>query len=305
MFIVKNRTFFYILSSLIMLGSLFSLFFYGLTYGIDFKGGSIIDVRYTGTMPTLEEMKEGLASSGITGYSVREAGLDGYIIRTPHLSEVERQSALSAISNGGRWVGEVKRFDSVGPTLGKELKSKALISLLLVILVIVIFITFAFRKISEPVASWKYGIIAIIALIHDVVVPTGVFALLGHFKGAEVDSLFVTALLVILGFSIHDTIVVFDRVRENLRKNNERRQKETFEETVGKSVSQTFTRSINTSLTTLITPLALYIFGSDATRWFSLALLVGIIAGTYSSVFLASPLLVTVERWQAKKQLKK
>ena len=164
-----------------------------------------------------------------------------------------------------------------------------------------LFITFAFRHVSKPVASWKYGVVAIIALIHDVIVPTGAFALLGHFLGYEMDALFVTALLVILGFSVHDTIVVFDRTRENLRHSNESRNKKDFETIVGESVSQTFTRSINTSLTVLLSLLVLYFFGPETTRNFSLALLIGITAGTYSSIFIGSPLLVTLEKYQEKR----
>ncbi len=166
------------------------------------------------------------------------------------------------------------------------------------LLAIVIFITFVFRKVSKPVASWKYGLIAIVALAHDVIVPAGVFALLGHFAGIEVDTLFVTALLVVLGFSIHDTIVVFDRIRENLQINTDGHHKKEFETIVGESVNQTFVRSINTSLTTLIAVVVLYFVGAEATKNFSLAMLIGIAAGTYSSIFIGSPLLVTVHKWQ-------
>lgn len=304
MFIVTHRKFFYILSGLITGVALFAMFFYGFNYGIDFKGGSIIEVAYTAARPDIEMVKQGVAAAHIEGASIRETGDKGLIVRTSHLEETARQNLLTALSLNNTVQMEQKRFDSVGPTLGAELQGKALFSILLVMLVIVLFIAFVFRKVSEPVASWKYGIIAIVALLHDVIVPAGAFAVLGHYMGAEIDSLFVTALLVILGFSIHDTIVVFDRVRENLRKNTEYRRKEEFETVVGKSVAQTFARSINTSLTTLLTLFVLYIVGSDATRWFSLALLIGITSGTYSSVFLASPLLVTVEKWQRAKLAK-
>jgi preprotein translocase subunit SecF len=174
-------------------------------------------------------------------------------------------------------------------------------SIALVIICIVLFITFVFRQVSEPVSSWKYGIIAIVALLHDILVPVGVFSLLGHFHGVEVDTLFVTALLVVLGFSIHDTIVVFDRVRENLKLNRLYKERKNFETIVGESIAQTFVRSVNTSLTTILALVVLYVVGSESTRYFSLALIVGIVAGTYSSVFLGSPLLVTVEKWQQKR----
>ena len=179
-------------------------------------------------------------------------------------------------------------------------------SIILVIFAIVLFITFAFRKVSEPVSSFKYGLIAIVALIHDIIIPTGAFAILGHYKGLEIDALFVTALLVVLGFSVHDTIVVFDRVRENLKNDKENQDKKRvparpFDMVVGDSISQTFTRSINTTLTVLLSLIALYYFGPEATHSFALALLIGIAAGTYSSVFLGSPLLVTVQKWQEKR----
>jgi preprotein translocase subunit SecF len=169
------------------------------------------------------------------------------------------------------------------------------------VLMIVLFVTFAFRKVSEPVSSWKYGFSTVIALFHDVIIPTGVFTFLGHYYGTEIDLLFVTGLLAILGYSVHDTIVVFDRVRENLRLNRETGKKEDFETTVGNSVHQTFGRSINTSLTIFITLLALYLVGSPATKDFALLLIVGVVVGTYSSIFVASPLLVTFANLQKKK----
>jgi preprotein translocase subunit SecF len=179
-----------------------------------------------------------------------------------------------------------------------ELQSKAVKAIAVVILMIVLFVTFAFRKVSKQVASWKYGLATIIALAHDVIIPTGIFVFLGHVAGIEIDLLFVTGLLAILGYSVHDTIVVFDRVRENLSLTSNVRTGEEFEVVVGKSVSQTFARSINTSLTIFITLLALFIYGSSATATFALLLIVGLIAGTYSSIFVASPLLVTFYKLQ-------
>jgi preprotein translocase subunit SecF len=198
----------------------------------------------------------------------------------------------------------VKRFDSVGPVLGKELQGKAIWSIVLVLLAIVIFITYTFRGVSKPISSWKYGVVAIVALFHDVIVPVGVFSYLGSTGGYEIDALFVTALLVILGFSIHDTIVVFDRTRENLKTLGFGTSscKKTFEEIVGMSVSQTIARSVNTSLTTMLALVALYIFGPKTTENFALALILGIAVGTYSSIFIGSPLLVTWQKWQEKKR---
>ena len=282
-----------------MIGSVAALFVWGLNPSIDFKGGSILEINYKVVRPEIPMLNLALSPLSL-GQSIRPTGDMGYIIRLKDISEEERVKVMTALSLNGVNVPELKRFDFVGPLLGREALSKSVLSVILVLIAIVLFVTFAFRKVSEPVASWKYGLITIFALLHDVLVPAGVFAFLGHFQGVEVDTLFVTALLVILGFSVHDTIVVFDRVRENLKHAHVNRSKKTFAEIVGDSINQTFVRSINTSLTTVLSLLALYFVGPEITKHFSLTLLIGIIVGTYSSIFLGSPLLVTVEQWQRK-----
>lgn len=299
MFVIKFRKVFYAISVIMIALSAYSVFVYGLNLGIDFKGGSILEVEYSIT-PDTGVISQQVASLKIGTFSLRQTGDNGIILRTRTLTEPERVALTSEIVKGDV-AASIKRFDSVGPVLGEELRNKAFMSMVYVILAIIIFITFVFRKVSKPVASWKYGVVAIVALLHDVIVPVGVFAYLGHFQGVEIDSLFVTALLVILGFSIHDTIVVFDRTRENLHKNEKEKIKKSYEEVVGNSISQTFTRSINTSLTTLISLAVLYYFGPETTKHFSLALLIGITVGTYSSIFIGSPLLVTLEKLQEKK----
>ncbi len=300
MFVVARRKIFYAISIILIALSFFAVYHWGLNFGIDFKGGSIVEVAYSPERPSQEEVQQHIAVLNLGEALVRPAGNDSYIIRTRNLSEVERQQlTMHLLGTGTSTVSaQIKRFDSVGPILGAELQSKAIWSIILVVLAIVLFITFAFRKVSEPVASWKYGFVAVVALAHDVIVPTGVFAFLGRSGGYEIDALFITALLVILGFSVHDTIVVFDRTRENLR---HAPSKKPFEETVGESVSQTFSRSINTSLTTILALIALYIFGPETTRNFSLALIIGIAIGTYSSIFIGSPLLVTLQKFQKNK----
>lgn len=303
MFIVIHRKFFYTLSIVLFLGSVVALSIWGLKPGIDFKGGSIIEVEYaSSTRPVASSVTPAIDDLKLGEYSIREAGTDGFMVRTTDLTPEAHNAVIAALNMGGKASLTEKRFDSVGPIFGKEALQKSWMSIVMVLIAIVIFITFAFRHVSKPVQSWKYGIIAIVALAHDVFIPAGVFAALGHFAGIEVDTLFVTALLVVLGFSIHDTIVVFDRVRENLRLNTENHTKKDFSVIVGESINQTFVRSINTSLTTLIAIAVLYIFGPAATHYFALALLVGITAGTYSSIFLGSPLLVTVYQWGASKK---
>lgn len=296
MFVVTYRKFFYFLSTILILGSIVAVVAWGFRLGIDFKGGSILEVEYSQGRPSAEQVIASLAPLKFDA-SVRPTGDKAYLIRMKDISPAEKTTLLSTLNTFGTTTE--KRFDSIGPVLGAEALRKALLSIVLVILAIVLFISYAFRKVSQPVSSWKYGVVAVIALIHDVVIPTGVFVALGHFAGYEIDTLFITALLVVLGFSVHDTIVVFDRVRENLAHAS---GKKPFEQIVGESISQTFTRSINTSLTTLLALVVLYFVGGESTEHFSLALIIGIFAGTYSSVFIGSPLLVTIEKWQAKRR---
>jgi len=297
MFIVRNRKIWYTISTLLIVASLGAVSVWGLKFGIDFTGGSLLEVQYTTAVPAQAEVIAALENVGVVGASARPTGETGYLIRTPFLSSDQYALVKTAlVINGAQF--EEKRFDSIGPSIGSELQTRSVYAIILVILAIALFIAFAFRHVSKPVSSWKYGVVALLSLAHDVIIPIGAFAVMGHFMGAEVDTLFVTAILVVLGFSVHDTIVVFDRVRENLRKLEEKGMKEPFEETVGKSVSQTLGRSINTSLTTVLALLALYFFGATATHYFSLTLLIGIVAGTYSSVFLGSPLLVTLQKMQ-------
>ncbi len=299
MFVIKYRKIFYIFSVLLVGFSIFAVARWGLNFGIDFKGGSMIEVAYTSARPSLTDINANLASLNIGNAVVRPVGDDGYIVRTKDLTEPERLQVLDVMSASSTAQMQVKQSDTVGPVLGQELQSKAVTSVVLVILAIVLFITFAFRQVSKPVSSWKYGLVAIAALVHDVVVPTGIFAFLGRNGGYELDALFVTAILVILGFSVHDTIVVFDRTRENLK--HQTSGKKPFSDIVGESVSQTFTRSINTSLVVIVALLALFFFGPESTHNFSLTLMIGIAAGTYSSIFIGSPLLVTLEKLQNRK----
>ncbi len=302
MFIVHNRKFFYALSGVLIAISVVSLLVWGLKFGIDFKGGSLLEVAYTSvTVPSVEEVHTAVGSAGIIGSSARPTGLNGYIIRTPFLSPSEYDAVKASLTNGGVWQYDEKRFDSIGPTIGTELQSKAIYAILFVLISIALFVMFAFRHVSKPVSSWKYALTVLVALAHDVIIPIGAFAFLGHFFGAEVDTLFVMAILVVLGFSVHDSIVVFDRVRENLRRNQEKNLKEDFELTVGKSIEQTWNRSLNTSLTVVLVLVALLLIGSHSVFFFVLALLIGVVTGTYSSIFIGSPLLVTLEKMQKPK----
>lgn len=304
MFIIKNRKIFYIFSAVLITASILSLAIWRLELGIDFKGGSVIEVAYVETKPESVIVEQNIAdlakNISLGNYVLQSLGETNYSIKSRLVSDKERQMIENAFSNNGVNKIEVKKVNSIGPLIGKAAAQKAIVSIILVLLCIVLFITFVFRKVSKPVESWKYGLMAIVALLHDVIVPIGVFSFLGHFYGYEVDTLFVTALLVVLGFSIHDTIVVYDRVRENLTISHKENDKKDFETIVGESIQQTFIRSINTSMTTILALLVLYFLGAEATRHFSLALIIGVAVGTYSSIFIASALLVTIEKFQKK-----
>jgi len=271
-----------------------------------------MEVSYGQIVPAKDEIASKATVAGIEVSSIQTAGTNGYLIKMKPISEDQRVALISSLS--GATVGtstattttasstaaafSVKRFSTIGPSVGAELAQKGLIALVGVIILIIAFIAFAFRHVSRPVSSWKFGLMAVIALIHDVTIPTGVFALLGHFYGTEVDALFLTALLTIMALSVSDTIVVFDRIRENLKN----KISSSFEETVGISLSETFTRSLITSMTVIFVLLVLLFFGSSSTRDFALVLTIGMFFGTYSSIFLASPLLVlSYERQERKK----
>lgn len=296
--ISKNLKFFFILPATLSFLAIIAIGLWGLKPGIDLAGGSLLQVSYPNGRPTADQIHAVVANIKIGEVRVQPTGDKGFILRQRDLSNDEKISLESALGKLGTIHED--QFTSVGPTLGAELVQKAWIAITLVVTCIILFIAFAFRGVSKPVASWKYGVVAIVTLLHDILIPVGLFALLGHITGVEVDALFIVALLTILGISINDTIVVFDRIRENLRLNEEHHKREQYDEVVGRSIMQTLARSINTSLTVIIVLAAMYFVGPTATQYFALTLIVGMIAGTYSSIFLAAPLLVVWERFQKK-----
>src|SRR3989344_1587631 len=307
---VRYRKFFYTLSAIMVGLAIFSISVWGFKFGLDFTGGSLLEITYTDSRPALPEVQSSLKNAGFENASVRETGEKGYIVRTKNLSDKDIFALENGLSLGGTKSFNRDRLTSIGPVIGQELKQKAWIAIVFIILITVIYIAIAFRHVGDSlktksgktISSWHYGLMSIVALVHDIAIPAGVFSVLGHFAGVEVDALFVTALLALLGYSINDTIVIFDRIRENLKKNADHSVREEFEFTVGKSLTQTYGRSINTSMTTLIVLLALLFLGGGATFYFILALTVGVVAGAYSSIFLAAPLLVTVEKWYERKK---
>ncbi len=274
---------------------------WGLKPSIDFTGGTLLELSFSKNRPTNVEMQKVLDDLSLKNVMLQQAGDKGFIMRMSFLTEDEHQLVLKKMREQFQKDENLVReesFETIGAAVSNQLRQRALWAIILVNLGIILYIGYAFRKVSQPIASWKYGALAIVALSHDLLVVLGVFAVLGHFRGIEVDIGFVVALLTVLGFSVHDTIVVYDRTRENLFKVG---HKQVFSEIVNDGLNQTLMRSINTTMTTLLSLTALYFFGGPSIHNFALALIVGIASGAYSSIFIASPLLVIVEEWQRKK----
>ncbi len=263
---------------------------FGLRLGVDFRGGSVFELDFS-SRPEISQVKHVL-SPVIGDVELSPAGDNGLIVRAHELNETQHQQALTTLENAFPSSGlQEKKFDSVGPVIGNELKNKSVSAILIVLAAVIIYIAFVFRKLGRTTSPWAMGIAAVVALLHDVIIPLGVFALLGHYYGIEVTGVFVAAALTILGFSVSDTVVIFDRVRENIVRSG-LRDKGDFGVVVHKSVMQTLARSLNTIFTVLLSLFAIYFFGGESIKYFSLALIIGIFLGAYSSIFVASPLLV-------------
>lgn len=312
-FITHRKIIFSILGGLSVL-AVAVIVAWGLVFGIEFTGGTIIEVAYDGERPEKEVLEEKLSALDFGQFSLRQSNEDGFILRLRDINEEEYGSVREALSHSDTELIE-KRRATVGPVIGEELKNKALVAIAVVIVLIVLFVAFAFRRVrheeedeeenTEEVSSWSYGFVAIVVLMHDILIPLAMFSILGRFYGAEVDVLIVMALLTILGYSVNDTIIIFDRIRENVRENNTKKDQVPFEEVVGRSLQETYARSINTSFTTLIVVTALLVFGGPTTMYFALTLAVGVLAGTYSSIALAAPLLVVAKERKDQKNNKK
>lgn len=283
---MKYKIQYFVLSLLIILPGLFFLFTSGLKLGIDFTGGALLEYRFTKNVNP-NEINNVVTKDGVEVGQIISSGPNTYIIRTKPLEQSKINQIKKDLTDKFGTI-DTRREEFVGPVIGNELKVKALLALAVSTLVIVLYVAFSFRKVPKPASSWRFGIAAVVALLHDVLLVVGVFAILGHFFGVEIDTLFVTAILTIIGFSVHDTIVVFDRIRENSLKNINKR----FTEVANISIVQTLGRSLNTSLTVVFVLTALLLFGGETIKWFTAALLIGIISGTYSSIFNATALLV-------------
>jgi preprotein translocase subunit SecF len=279
-------------SGIILIAGIIALAAYGLRLGIDFKGGTITEIQFKNNYD-INQVRDVIAGQDVGAFQLQTSDDNGLLIKTEALEKEKHDAIIGELREK---VGdfEEKRYESIGPVVGKELRKSAIYQLIAVSLGIILYIAYAFRRVAKPVTPWRFGWAAIIALLHDLLIVLGIFAILGHYKGVEIDSLFVTAMLTVLGFSVHDTIVVFDRIRENLKVY----AGQSIDFVVNHSISQTLVRSLNTSLTVLFVLLALLLFGGESIRYFVLALFIGVITGTYSSIFVASPILVLWQKWR-------
>lgn len=287
--LMGKKNWYFIFSLLVMLPGLLVLLTSGIKLGIDFTGGTLLEYKFEKAI-SREELGKKLQENNIEVSSINSSGENTYVIKAKPMEEKEAVQLKTSLASAAGQVEEV-RSESVGPVVGGETSKNALLALGLASLMIVLYLALAFRKMPKPASSWRFGVAAVAALIHDVLVVVGVFAIFSKLYNVEIDVLFVTALLTVVGFSVHDTIVVFDRIRENLPKHLSKK----FSQVANLAVVQTLARSLNTSLTVVFVLLALLLFGGESIRWFVVALLVGIISGTYSSIFNATALLVLWE----------
>lgn len=296
--IIGKKNWYFLISLLIIIPGIISMSLWGLRLSIDFTGGSRIILLFDKTVnqQTQNIVKDTFNKEKIEIVTVQSSD-KRLIIRTKPINEREDANLFKKLKSK---IASVKQdeFETIGPSVGSEITMNALKAILLASVLIVLYIAWSFRSVPKPTSSWRFGICAVIALFHDILVLIGVFSLLGHFAGVEVDSLFVTALLTVIGFSVHDTIVVFDRIRENLRRTIDL----PFAQIVNDSILQTLVRSLNTSLTAILVLFTLLIFGGTTIHWFIVALLIGITSGTYSSIFNAAPLLVAWHEFDARRK---
>jgi preprotein translocase subunit SecF len=289
--VIKYRKFWMSVSTILVLTSIILLLVFGLRFGLDFVGGSLMEVQYDKKQASVSQVNQVLNDLELGSLTVQPTE-NSIIVRFSQTDEETYLAVSSALNSLSDSLGDMEelRFDSVGPSIGQELRSKSFWLFLAVLIIIIIYIALAFQKVSKPVSSWRYGLVAVISLFHDLIITMGVFVLLGLYLGVEVNTPFIVALLMVLGYSVNDTIVVFDRIRENLP-----RSEDSFAETVNTSVNQTLARSINTTLTTLFALIAVFLFGGASISEFVLVLMIGILLGAYSSIFLGSPLLTLLK----------
>ncbi len=283
---LKHRKIYYTLSLALVIASVVSLASFGLNFGIDFTGGSSMDIEFRDGRPSHEEIRFALGETDLGEIIIQDIGDAGLILRFKNIEETVHADVSEKLKSLGEF--DERGFQSIGPVIGEETKRKSIWAVSLVFIMILVYVAWAFRRVSFPLKSWKYGVVALITLFHDVLITVGIFSVIGHFLNVEVGAPFIAALLTILGYSVNDTIVIFDRIRENVLRQGSIFN---FADVINRSVKQTYVRSLNTSLTTLFVLLAIFFFGGVTIKYFVLLLIIGVTVGTYSSLFLASPLL--------------
>ncbi len=286
--VIKKRYYFLGFSGLLVVLSIVAVLVFGFREGIDLKGGTQWQFSVGRNVSESEIHDAFLRAFPGRETSVKRAADGSFLVRIPGISQDEKARYEEELIRSFDSLAE-KNFSNIGPSIGDELRRKSIIAMVMVLLGISLYIAFAFRKVSRPVSSWKYGVVTLVTLFHDVAIPSGLLAVLGAVKGIEIDTNFIVALLVVMGFSVHDTIVVFDRIRENIVLS--RGKDIPLGEVVNRSIRETMVRSVNTSLTLFIVLVALLFWGPASLFYFVLTMLVGTFFGTYSSIFVASPLL--------------
>lgn len=293
---IRYKKIYFFFSGILILSSIACLIVFGLNMGIEFTGGSILELEYQDKRPPIQEIREVLAPLDLNE-SIQPSGEKGVTIRMKDISEDLRVEVLRNLQEKGEIIEKKTGFESIGPMIGQELKEKTKVVAIICLLAILLYIAFAFRRVSRPIKSWQYGFASLIALFHDILIPVGVFSVLGKFYDVQITIPVIVALLTVLGYSINNTVVVFDRMRENIL----RGIGVTFEDTINESLNQTLSRSVNTSFTTLLVLLSIFFLGGETLKYFSLTLIIGILAGTYSSIFLAAPMLAHWKNWRERR----
>lgn len=283
---IKYKNIFIGLTVIAVILAIGAIIYFGLKPSIELTGGSIIELQYTGQLPSKTVILDAIKDLQLKEVSIYTIGTDGISLRTEALNSEQHSKLLEALQKTGSY--EEKSFETVGPVIGAELKNKTILLIIISLIAMLIYIAIAFRKVPGPINSWMYGVSSFAILMHDVLVPLGVLAILGHFYGVQISIPVITALLTVVGYAINNVIVVYDRLRENLMRN----RKAAFSEIANQAINQTLTRQINTSLATLLPVFAIYFLAGESLKYFALALILGIVCGTYSSIFLASQLLV-------------
>ncbi len=295
---IKHRKIFYGLSLFFAFVSIASILVFGLNLGIEFTGGSSLELLYQGDAPSFEEIRTALQELDLGDFTLQKTGEDKIIIKMRDIPEETHKNVLAKLNELGGVKQGSESFQTIGSVIGEELKQKTKFVVFLSLLTILIFIAVSFKKISRPVKSYVYGLTGVIALVHDVLIPLGVLAILGRYCGVEITIPIITAFLTVFGYSINDSVVVFDRLRENIIK----LRVDDFDKIINDALNQTLIRSLFTGFCTLITLFAIFFFGGETLKYFSLTLIIGIVLGTYSSIFIATPLLVTFHRFRQKQE---